>query len=323
MSARSISLLTTFTMLTLLVATSHAFQETPPAEKTWEDELKATALQYETTFNAHDSDKLGKMWTEKALFHDRILDTKLSGREELTAAFKSLFESQPGVKIHLDLTSLNKLKDDLVTGEGMVTMYIPEQDPTYNTFTAIYVKEGGNWLIASAQELPPSAPPSAAESLSQLEWLVGQWVADLDAKQTASRGLGAAKIVTTYHFSPTKTFLIRSFALTSEESDAPLIQGTQIIGWDPRAAQIRSWTFSSDGAFGEAFWSKSGDDWLIKSTQTLADGGAASGTYVLTRTDTDVITLSLIGQTVNGEPLPQADPIALTRQSVESAAAQE
>jgi uncharacterized protein (TIGR02246 family) len=308
-------------MLMSLVSRSHAFQEAAPDD--WEVEIKKMLTDYETAFNAKDVEKIGQMWLKDANYHDRIAGVKFTGREELTANFKKTFETIPGIRLRLDVTSVTRLKDDLVTAEGTVTMYVPDQDPTYNTMTAIFVKDEGKWVIASAEEVAPAGPPTASEALSQLDWLLGEWAADLDSEQTAGRQLEASRLTTTYRYSPTKTFLIRSFALTTQDKDEPIVQGTQIIGWDPRASQIRSWTFSSDGAFGEAFWAKTGEEWMIKTTTTLADGGAASGTYVMTRLTTDQITLSLIGQSVNGQPLPQADPITLTRQPIESAEATE
>ena len=70
-------------------------------------------------------------------------------------------------------------------------------------------------------------------------------------------------------------FLIRTIV---EQSDGQVSRaGTQIIGWDPRSEHIRSWDFNADGSFGDGTWSKNGGDWLVKSSQTLASGEAASG----------------------------------------------
>ena len=60
-------------------------------------------------------------------------------------------------------------------------------------------------------------------------------------------------------------------------------------------------------------WSSSGDDWLIKSSQTLADGNAASGTYILTKVSDDEVTLKLIGHEVEGEPQPTGPAATLVR----------
>ena len=89
--------------------------------------------------------------------------------------------------------------------------------------------------------------------------------------------------------------------------------GTQRIGWYPRSRGVRSWWCNSDGSFGDGSWTKSGDEWFIKSSQTLADGRAASGTFVLSRVDNDSVTLRLIGHEVDGEPQLAGKTVSMIR----------
>lgn len=116
---------------------------------------------------------------------------------------------------------------------------------------------------------------------------------------------------TKFSWAPGGAFLVRSFK--TQLADGVGYQGTQVIGWDPRASQIRSWSFDSDGAFGDGVWSRNGDTWTIQSTQTLADGGAASGAYLLTKVDDDTLTLRLVGHEVDGQPLPSRPAIKVVR----------
>ncbi len=290
-------------------------QNSPSESSEWERDITAFLSTYEKTFNEHNADQLGQLWIPEGVFIDRIANVKVIGRQSLVDAFKSTFTSMPDIILQIDVNSTQKLTDSLVSIEGTLRTFEPDQTPQGNDFSAVVVKVDNAWKLASADEIATSSSQAPADHLQQLQWLVGNWTANLNAQQSAIKDLGDVTIETTYRFSPNAAFLIRSFSVTQPTADQPVLQGTQIIGWDPRAQQIRSWNFSSDGAFGEAWWSKSGQDWLIKSTQTLADGGVASGTYILTGLDEDQLQLSLIGQTINGEPLPQADPVILTRTS--------
>ena len=59
-------------------------------------------------------------------------------------------------------------------------------------------------------------------------------------------------------------FLVRKYSLQADGE--PDRSGTQWIGWDPQAQQIRSWVFDSEGDFGQGQWTRAGDAWIIKST---------------------------------------------------------
>jgi hypothetical protein len=135
-----------------------------------------------------------------------------------------------------------------------------------------------------------------------LEWLIGKWADD---------GADGVRIETDVRWSDGEAFLLRTFILHS--ADGTEKQGTQIIGYDPRAHQIRSWSFNADGSFGDGVWTKSGEEWSIKSSQTLADGQAASGTYVLKRVNANTLSLQLVGHEIEGEPQPAGKAATVTR----------
>ena len=84
-----------------------------------------------------------------------------------------------------------------------------------------------------------------------------------------------------------------------------------------RFETIRSWSFNSDGSFGDGVWSEVGDAWHVKTTQTLADGSAASGTFVMTP-DGDSMTVQLIGHEIEGAPQPSSDEITVVRKAEDS-----
>ena len=61
------------------------------------------------------------------------------------------------------------------------------------------------------------------------------------------------------------------------------IPGVKIIGWDPQASQIRSWSFDSSGGHGTGLWTAVSEGWRIETTGTLADGTLTSSRDLLIR----------------------------------------
>jgi hypothetical protein len=53
--------------------------------------------------------------------------------------------------------------------------------------------------------------------------------------------------------------------------------------------------------------------WLVRTTQTLPDGGAASATQVITMVDADTATVQTVGKEVNGAPEPASEPVTMIR----------
>ena len=76
---------------------------------------------------------------------------------------------------------------------------------------------------------------------------------------------------------------------------------------------MRSGSFSSDGSFGDGVCSQVGEAWHIATTQTLPDGDAASGTFVITPLDEQSMTVKLIGHEIEGAPQPASDVVTIVR----------
>ncbi|NUQ64062.1 MAG: SgcJ/EcaC family oxidoreductase [Pirellulales bacterium] len=258
---------------------------------------------YVDAFNKQDLDAVSAMWAENGSYVDRETGDRTEGRAAIRADLAEVFKK--AAKAHLEGTvdRVRWLKPDLARVEGKTTTSVPDEEPSVSQFSAVLVKQGEKWLFEAVEEMPVPQPSSANDALRELQWLEGDWVDD--SKDSP--------VVSTFQWSAGRAFLIRSFS--TKEGEQTVRLGTQIIGWDPRSGQIRSWTFNADGSFGDGVWSKTGDAWSIKATQTLSDGRAASGTYIVSRVDDNTLTLRLIGQEIEGESVPASDPVSLRRVS--------
>lgn len=139
--------------------------------------------------------------------------------------------------------------------------------------------------------------------LRQLQWLVGTWVDE-----------GAdATIRTTCHWTRHRYFLARTFSVESEGKK--VLEGTQVIGWDPVSQQIRSWMFDSEGGVGLGTWTQDGDHWNVKTSYSLATGERASAINVLTPVGENTIRWKSINREIEGEIQPNIPEVTVVREA--------
>lgn len=271
----------------------------PPADD-------ATAVQqamaaYVEAFNRHDAEALLDLWTPNGTYVNKETGERSVGREALATDFAKVFTATPEIVLSGGADEIRVIGGDTAIVDGVTTVVQPNAEPSISAYTAIFVKQDGKWLLDTVHESDLPSPETPRQALKPLEWMVGTWQ---DESDTAS-------VTSIMRWSPSQAFLIRSYDVIREDEEP--FQGTQIIGWDPAVKQIRSWTFNSDGSFGEGNWSQNGAEWIVRKTETLADGRLASGTQVLTQIDGDTITVQTIAKEVDGAPEPTADPVAMKR----------
>lgn len=257
-------------------------------------------------FNRADARTLAARFTATAEYTDENGEIT-RGRDAIQQELEGLFADMPGLKLSLSEQSFRLIRPEVGMARGTATLTAAEGGTSDGTFTAIFVKENGDWKIDSLQEGVPPPAPAAAEELEQLGWLTGEWI-DTDEDAT---------IRTVGEWTKNRTFITRTF--TVEVDGQVDLEGTQVIGWDPAAGRIRSWVFDSDGGFSEAVWTRKGDRWTITSSGVLPDGSRASEVNILTRLDDNRCTWASTERDHNGELLPDVKPVTLIRQPVAAA----
>jgi uncharacterized protein (TIGR02246 family) len=256
---------------------------------------------YADAFNNQDSAALAAMWAEDGVHIDRETGQRTEGRANIKADFDAAFADRKDARMSIELIRARKISDSIVVLEGKAGLMVPEADPEQTVFTAIATKRGDSWLLASVDESAVPAPESGADALDELDWLVGEWVEVQDDTTVDS-------IVT---WTGSGNYLLWAFVVT--QGDEEVRRGTHVIGWDPRLRKIRSWCFESDGSFSESTWANNGDRWISETVQTLADGGVSTGNFILQRVDEDTISLQLVGQELDGVPLPSRPAVSMVR----------
>ncbi len=291
------------TSLVLLLTMGSTAQEAALSEQEDETTASVTAFlqTYAKAFNQRNIEALKPLWAPDASHDDLSLGIKTEGRAAILADLAKVFERQPKIRMTGRAEAIRLITPDVAKVSGETRVTAPGEEPGVATFSAILIKKDHNWCFAAVEERDVQVPNSPAEALAELEWLIGLWV---DASDSV-------RVETTFRWSANKNFLLRSYVVT--DAGEVRSQGTQVIGWDPRTMQIRSWSFDSDGSFGNGVWSKSDRDWVCRSTRTLADGRLASGTYLISQSNAETMSIRLIGLVIEGEPQPAGDPVTVVR----------
>ncbi len=268
---------------------------TPPQSRTSagsadEATIRALGDTFTKAFNGGDAATIARMHAPDAQVVDLAGDV-ITGREEIEREYKGLFEDNPGLTIEVRVNSVRTIGADLAIEEGTTKVTPKEGGPSVtNRYSAVNVKRDGQWLLASVRESPCEA--SAREKLSELAWLIGDWVDETSDAAVESK----------YRWVDDKQAILREFKIWSRGK--VVMTGTQRIGWDPRSEQIKSWEFDSEGGHGEGLWARLGDDWMIKATAVLQDGRTATATHVIGREDEFSCRWRTFDRTIGGHVVP-------------------
>ena len=253
-------------------------------------------------FNKHDAKALADAWSPEAVYLNRVTGDEVVGRAAIAEQFTAVFKDQPEIKLDLNVQSIQFVSPNVAVEQGIAKTLAPKAEPEEEEYSAVFVRREGQWLLDRVTERAKEATPSRYEQLKPLEWMIGRWV-DKDDK---------VDIETECKWTKNQSFITRSFTVAAEGQIN--MSGMQIIGWDPVAKAIRSWTFDSDGGFAEATWTLKKDRWFIQNKGYLADGRKASMTNVIKQVDQNSFTWQTIERTAGGELLPNIDEVLIVRE---------
>lgn len=266
-----------------------------------EDAIRKTALEFIKAYADADAEAIGQLFTEDAEFVDEQGNVS-QGRKQIENIMSASFADHPGSEIEISITSLRFPTASMAIEDGATRVKRDkESEPLYGAYTAIHVKEEGKWRTASVREHAPKDRRQHRAMLQQLSWLRGAWVDESDQAmvqfQCESAGGG--------------NFLDRSFIVQTPGHFA--ISGTQRIGWDPLAGKLRAWIFDSEGGYGEGYWHKDQDRWVLKATGVTAAGESTSSTTIYTRINENTMTWQSVDHEIGGVEIPDSEVVTIIR----------
>jgi uncharacterized protein (TIGR02246 family) len=286
-------------------------QEKPPsksAPKQSADEsaIRANVAAFVKAYNAGDPKAVAALFSPEAQIIDEDGETT-QGRDAIEKRVRGTFAESPQGRIKLNVESIRFIGSALAieTGKSTVTPS-PGGTPDVSRYTAVHLKSSdGKWLMGFVRESEETELTNS-ERLKPLEWLVGDWIDESPD----------SVVITSCKWSDNKNFLLSDINIRVQGSNAMHL--TQRIGWDPLTKQVKSWLFDSDGGYGESFWTRDGDRWLVKATAVRRDGTTASMTNIYTPTGKDSYTWQTTDRVVAGEVLPPME-IKVVRKPPEAA----
>ena len=260
--------------------------------------IRKTGGDFIKAFNAGDAKAIAALWTKEGEYLQADGD-ELKGRDAIEKDFAEFFKNNPKATVEIGVSSLRVLGKNVAIEEGTTRMRLPRTKATGEArFSVLLVREDDRWRMASVREWVPDAAEMA--SLNDLSWLVGDWTAQ--GKDTAVR--------ITYAWDEDKTTIRGRYTVTRKgklESS-----GTHVIGKDPIRG-LRAWTFDSSGAFGESFWWRDEDKWIIEASGSLPNGSELTAMNILVPINHDTFTWQSVDRALAGTELPDVSPVRVTR----------
>jgi uncharacterized protein (TIGR02246 family) len=266
-----------------------------------EQAAKGRRAEFITAFNKGDAKAVAAFWTPDATYVDQV-GREHKGREAIEQLYEKVFAARKGAKLTIHVTSDKQVTPDVVLEDGITEVTPAGGGPgTAARFSAVLVKKDGEWYLQSVHDALVHAP-SNAEHLEDIEWLIGEWTGEAEKGESSTAS---------YEWAENQNFIVSSFATTLD--GVAVVGGTQWIGWDAVEKRIRSWSFYSPGGFGEAVWTKDGNQWSLTTTAKTAASKKVSATNIVTKTDDDHMTWQMTKLVVEGESLPDPKPVKMKR----------
>jgi uncharacterized protein (TIGR02246 family) len=273
--------------------------------------IRKNAAAYVEAYNARNAKALAALWSPDAVYMDPDTGAAVAGRQAIEEYFTAVFAGESDEKLEVDVESIELMSPSVAIERGTAIVTRPGGETETTEYSAVHVKQGGQWLLDRVSEASPPEPPhSNYEHLKDLEWMIGSWI-DQDEQ---------ASIQTDCAWTKNKNFLTRSFAVVTEKGVN--MAGVQIIGWDPAQKRLRSWLFDSNGSFGDGVWNHKNDQWVIESAITLPDGGKSTAVNIMKPIDNDSFTWQSINRQVDGELLPNVPEVLIVRATDDGAQSQ-
>ena len=257
---------------------------------------------YMDYFREGNAKLVAALWTADGDYTDPA-GKHLKGRAAIEKAFAVMFAENKGANLRIESETLEMVSPDVAVEDGITEVFPADGGPPSRArYTIVHVKKDGNWYLSNVRE-SAYTPPTNAEHFKDLDWLMGEWAGEVDKGHVAR-----------ISFAPTESenFIVSHFTTTFK--DITLGGGTSWIGWDAAAKRVRSWSFETNGGFGEGAWTHDGKSWTIKMTSTLPDGKKATVANIITQIDADTISLASKGRTVDGKELPDLKEVRMKRQ---------
>jgi uncharacterized protein (TIGR02246 family) len=252
-------------------------------------------------FNDRNAAAIAANWTAEGEYI-RNDGEPIRGRAEIEKGYAEFFKTLKGKpKLEVQVDGLRFTSANSAVSEVTLRLKDEKGEPIASSWrNTLLLKEGDQWKVAIVQEW--DRDDGIDVSLKELEWLIGTWHVAVKDRE----------VTTTYEWDEKKAFILGKY--TVKEKDKVIESGTQRIVKDNATGSIRSWVFSSDGGFGDGYWTREGNKWIVDVYGVTADGRELTADAIYIHVDANTYTWQSVDQAINGESIPDTAPIKITRQ---------
>jgi ketosteroid isomerase-like protein len=230
-----------------------------PEQAAAEAEILKASKQLIDGLNNADVDAVLSMFLADAELIDDS-GTVFLGHEELKTLFKTYFETFQGSKTVAEIESIRLVGGLALVDGTRVISGKDGKDTAVLRFATVWKKTDAGYKLASLRDVQEPLPLTPHEALTGIEWITGHWV---------NEGTDA-KVDLNYRWTEDGNFIVGDILITA--GDTVVMKSFQRIGWDAVEGKYRSWTFDSDGGFGEGLWHATPDGWTLQSKAISPDG---------------------------------------------------
>jgi len=264
--------------------------------------IRASSEAFVDAFNKHDAKAVAALWTEQGEYVDDSGRT-IVGRDAIEKDYAAFFDENPDVKIQIVIDSLRVPSGEVAIEDGRAVVDPPPAGaPGVSKYTAVHAKVDGKWLMASVRDTWIETQVTR-QSIADLDWLIGSWVAEEYGVQYES----------TCRWVAGEQFVERSY--TTTQPDGTQVSGVQLIGWNPLEGRVQSWSFSPDGGHDFGVWSPLHDGWMAEMRGTTGEGVPTSSVNLLKRLDDNAYVWQSVERSVGQTPLPDTNEVVIKRQA--------
>lgn len=249
---------------------------------------------------AGDATSMVKLWAEDGMYLDEE-GGQYKGRNSLEKNFASIFKENGRQQVEILTESVRFPSNNVALVHGTVSRKVNAELVPMTHFSMVMEKKNGEWLISSATE-SQAGKEQATNPLQNLAWIIGDWSATREGTTATMKA----------DWVPSHNFIFCHYEI--KKNNEPAQVETQVIGWDPQSQKPLSWNFDSSGGFGQGFWSKIGNKWMVDSSGVQRDGCVSASTNVYADIAADSFSWQSVNRHING--LSMADTTLMKVQRV-------
>jgi uncharacterized protein (TIGR02246 family) len=263
--------------------------------------IEKLAKDFIQAFNKRDAAGIAAHWTAEGEFI-RNDGQPIRGKSEIEKGYADFFKTVKNKsQVEIQFDGINFPSADTAYSEVTLRLKNEEGEVVASSWrNTLLVREGGQWKVAMVREWDRDVGLDA--NLSELAWLIGTW-------QAATKD---REVTISYKWDDNKMFINGKY--TVKEGAKVVESGTQIIGKDNAEGTLRSWTFQSDGGWGGGVWTREGKKWSVDVYGVTPEGKELTATSVYVHVDPATFTWQAVGQALNGEPIPDTQPLKVTKE---------